>query len=104
LLPCAGTVEDAMLKTRNGDLIGSDSGLDRIMRRAEVERVTGLSRATIYAHVAEGTFPPPVRITTKSIGWRESDVRSWLARLPTVAIGGDACRTVGRDRSTRRDA
>ena len=63
-----------MLKTRN-----EDGPLDRILRRAEVERATGLSRATIYAHVAAGTFPPPVKITTKSVGWRESAIRAWLA-------------------------
>jgi prophage regulatory protein len=85
-----------MLKTRNGDILGDGGGLDRIMRRAEVERTTGLSRATIYAHVAAGTFPPPVRITTKSVGWRASDIQSWLARLPTGTTGGEVGRAGGR--------
>jgi prophage regulatory protein len=76
-----------MLKTRNGDILGDDGGVDRIMRRAEVERATGLSRATIYAHVAAGTFPPPVKITTKSVGWRTSAIQVWLEDLPVRATG-----------------
>lgn len=52
--------------------------LDPILRRSVVERVTGMSRSTIYQAIKDGTFPPPVRITRKAVGWRESDVRSWL--------------------------
>ena len=31
----------------------------RVVRREEVTRLTGLARATLYAKVADGTFPPP---------------------------------------------
>ncbi|WP_375419917.1 AlpA family phage regulatory protein [uncultured Sphingomonas sp.] len=33
--------------------------LDRIMRRFDVEAVTGLSRSSIYAAIARGDFPRP---------------------------------------------
>ena len=49
-----------------------------ILRRPEVERRTGLSRSTLYAMMAEGVFPKPVRLGKRAVGWRESDVLAWL--------------------------
>ena len=50
----------------------------RILRREEVSHLTGLGRATIYKKVADGSFPPPIRLGTRSVGWRLSDVVAWL--------------------------
>lgn len=50
----------------------------RVIRREEVSQLTGLARATIYKKVADGSFPPPIRLGTRSVGWRLSDVVAWL--------------------------
>ena len=50
----------------------------RIVRRDEVSRLTGLARATIYKKVADGSFPAPIRLGGRSVGWRLSDVVAWL--------------------------
>ena len=50
----------------------------RIIRREEVSQLTGLARATIYKKVADGSFPPPIRLGTRSVGWRLSDIVGWL--------------------------
>lgn len=50
----------------------------RILRRPEVEHMVGLSRSTIYAMMAEGHFPKPVRLGRRAVGWREADLRRWL--------------------------
>ena len=58
----------------------------KIHRRPEVERLTGLSRSTIYAMISDGTFPRPVRLGKRAVGWRESDIAAWLAeREPSAA-------------------
>ncbi len=49
-----------------------------ILRRKQVEARTGLSRSTIYARVADGTFPRPVNIGPRAVGWVESEVTDWL--------------------------
>lgn len=49
-----------------------------IFRRPDVERITGLSRSTLYAMMAEGDFPKPVRLGKRAVGWREADIASWL--------------------------
>ena len=50
----------------------------RIVRRDEVSKLTGLARATIYKKVADGSFPAPIRLGARSVGWRLSDVVAWL--------------------------
>lgn len=52
---------------------------DVILRLPAVKGRTGLSRSTIYSRVATGTFPSPVPLGERAIGWLESEVDSWLA-------------------------
>ena len=47
-----------------------------ILRRPQVQAACGLSRSSIYAHVALGTFTRPVRIGLRSIGWPQSDIEA----------------------------
>lgn len=49
-----------------------------ILRRRDVQRMTGLSRSTIYAMMAEGTFPKPVKLGARAVGWREADILAWI--------------------------
>ncbi|CAN7464618.1 helix-turn-helix transcriptional regulator [Paraburkholderia hospita] len=49
-----------------------------IIRRAEVESETGLSRSTIYQRIKAGTFPPPVHLGVRSVGWRVADIEAFL--------------------------
>lgn len=51
---------------------------ERILRRPDVEARTGLSRSTIYQWMKEGTFPQPVALGARLVGWRESDIEAWL--------------------------
>ncbi|MEL0439215.1 helix-turn-helix transcriptional regulator [Phycobacter sp. K97] len=50
----------------------------RIYRRPDVEKMVGLSRSTLYAMIAEGTFPKPIKLDKRAVGWREDQVQSWL--------------------------
>src|SRR5438552_17765842 len=52
---------------------------DRIIRLRTVLARTGLSRSTIYRKIAEGTFPPQIRISVNGAGWKESDINRWVA-------------------------
>lgn len=53
----------------------------RIVRMAEVVRLTGKSRATIYRDIRDGRFPPPNKIGKNAVGWKESEIRAWLDNL-----------------------
>jgi len=50
-----------------------------ILRRKQVEARVGLRRSTIYQGVADGTFPRPVRLGARSVGWLSHEIERWLA-------------------------
>lgn len=58
-----------------------------ILRRKQVEARTGLSRSTIYAKMRrdpkrpndyDPTFPEPVSVGAKAVGWIEAEIDAWL--------------------------
>jgi len=51
---------------------------DRILRIRSVLDRTGLSRATLYRKMQQGTFPKQIAISTRCAGWRESAVKDWM--------------------------
>jgi prophage regulatory protein len=54
----------------------------RILRLKAVIDATGLARSTIYKYVAEGTFPKPIPLGDRCVGWLLSEVEDWiLARI-----------------------
>jgi prophage regulatory protein len=59
----------------------------RILRLPDVIHMTGLSRSTIYAEIAKGSFPKQVLLTgTRSVGWHEGTIKQWVEsrQLPTA--------------------
>ncbi|MCA1197293.1 AlpA family phage regulatory protein [Sphingomonas sp. R647] len=52
--------------------------IDRILRLPAVLDATGLSRATLYRKINQGTFPKQIAISVRCSGWRESAVAEWL--------------------------
>lgn len=51
-----------------------------ILRLPAVKTRTGLSRSTIYFLVSQGTFPKPVSLGLRAVGWVESEIQEWLQR------------------------
>lgn len=49
-----------------------------ILRLPLVKARTGLSRSTIYLRIAEGSFPKPVSLGARAVGWLELDIEQWL--------------------------
>ncbi|GEM_PF-1084505 len=59
-----------------------------IIRRPEVEARTGLSRSAIYARLKRNpkrpgdydpTFPRPIRIGPRAVGWIAAEIDQWVA-------------------------
>lgn len=53
--------------------------IDRILRQAELCRVTGLSRSTLYRFERDGRLPHSIQLGQRAKGWRESDIARWIA-------------------------
>ena len=51
---------------------------DRILRIRTVLERTGLSRATMYRKMQQGSCPRQIKISTRCAGWRESAIHAWM--------------------------
>lgn len=51
---------------------------NRLMRLKEVMHISGLSRASIYSFMEDGTFPQSVSLGARAIGWRYQDLQDWI--------------------------
>lgn len=51
---------------------------EEIWRLPQVSQFTTMSRSWVYAAVKAGDFPAPVKIGHRAIGWRRTDVETWL--------------------------
>lgn len=49
-----------------------------LLRVDAVSAMAGLSRSTLFARSAAGTFPQPLRMGTRCTRWRAADVQTWL--------------------------
>ncbi len=49
-----------------------------MLRFPTVKARTGLSRSTIYLRISRGTFPAPVSLGGRAVGWIEAEVNAWL--------------------------
>ena len=52
--------------------------MNKILRRPQVEALTGLSRSTIYLLIQRGEFPAPVQLGTRAVGWPETEINQWI--------------------------
>ncbi|MCE4062695.1 AlpA family transcriptional regulator [Pandoraea sputorum] len=49
-----------------------------LLRRPDVERITGLSRSSIYAKMKTGEFPRSIPLTNRIVAWLESEILGWV--------------------------
>ena len=75
-----------MKRTRIPNAVRSDG----IARRSSFaclpfSKATGLGRSTVYRMVAEHTFPAPVKLAKRAVGWRHDDVRQWTIGRPSTS-------------------
>lgn len=67
-------------------IITMQQSIQRFYRLHEVTVLVGLSRATIYRLIKQGSFPSGVPLTgNRAVGWPEADLLQWVnSRLNNV--------------------
>jgi prophage regulatory protein len=55
----------------------SSSGTS-ILRLPRVKDRTGLCRASIYAAIKNGSFPAPIKLGERAVGWTASSIEAWI--------------------------
>lgn len=59
-----------------------------ILRRPQVIARTGLKRTAIQDRIRAGTFPRPVSLGARAVGWVESEITAWIASRAAEREGG----------------
>ena len=49
-----------------------------ILRLPVVMAKVGLARSSIYARISEGTFPQPISLGSRAVGWLEAEIDQWI--------------------------
>ncbi len=49
-----------------------------ILRLPTVKERTGLSRSTIYLRISNGTFPSPISLGGRAVGWVSDEIQLWI--------------------------
>ena len=57
----------------------------RFFRIRDVEKFSGLSRASIYRLMHEGKFPRPVRLGERAVAWTIDDLEIRAENRPTAS-------------------
>ena len=57
----------------------------KLLRLPQVKQTTGLSKSSIYARIAEGTFPKQIPLGPRLVVWVESDIQKWIAEQVSAA-------------------
>jgi predicted DNA-binding transcriptional regulator AlpA len=58
---------------------GPQRSPNAILRLPEVMAETRLSRSTIYKRINEGSFPAPLKLGARTVGWRVAQIEAFLA-------------------------
>ena len=56
-----------------------------LLTMKEVVIFTGLSRASVYRRVRDGSFPKPVQVGPRCVRFRREEVENWLEGLSPVS-------------------
>lgn len=51
---------------------------EKIIKMNEVQKLTSLSRSTIWRLEKSGHFPSKIQLAEKAIGWIEGDIQRWI--------------------------
>jgi prophage regulatory protein len=60
-----------------------------VLRRPDVERLTGLSYSTIYRMMRAGTFPQRIKLSPQAVGWNAMEVAHWVKTRQPVPTPTD---------------
>ena len=59
-----------------------------IIRLTEVISRTGRPKTSIYEDIREGSFPTPIPIGARAVGWIEEEVNDWIGERISEARSG----------------
>jgi prophage regulatory protein len=65
-----------------------------ILRLAQVKQRTGRPTSSIYADIAAGTFPAPIPLGPRAVGWIDEEIDAWVEARIAERDNGTAERSL----------
>lgn len=59
--------------------------VDRLLRLPEVLQLVPVSRSAWYQGISEGRYPAGIKLSSRSVAWRMSDIEQLLRKLSGTA-------------------
>jgi len=59
---------------------------EQLLRLEDVETAIGIKKSKVYTLLKEGKFPQPVRLGSRSVRWKSSDIQKWIADLVSQEV------------------
>ena len=69
----------------DSSLRSSPAQIAPLLRLRKVLELTGLGRSTVYRMMSERSFPSPVRLNRRAVGWKSADVEQWTLSRPPIS-------------------
>ena len=73
-----------------------------VLRLPGVLAATGLSQSGVYEQIAAGTFPAPIRLGPRAVGWVTAEVDAWRAQRIAERDAGRGTQAEGDYRRLKR--
>lgn len=54
---------------------------ERLLRLPDVMTIVGLGKTTIYNRIKKGTFPRPIPLTPRTVGWPKSQIETLVEQI-----------------------
>ncbi len=63
-----------------------ETSLLKLLRMRDLKSEYGLTPASVYRWIGEGTFPVPVNIGSNSVAWHRNEIEIWLQSRPRAKV------------------
>ena len=57
----------------------------RILRWPEVKKRVGICRSYVHSLVAQGKFPPPIKLGERASGWIDGEIDDWINERVSIS-------------------
>jgi len=66
-----------------------ESQLVRSAKRPDVTPLLPFSAPTLWRKVKDGTFPKPMKLSSRVTAWTVGDIRGWISAQKSQSCGGE---------------
>jgi prophage regulatory protein len=79
-----------LLRPQESSAVHAQTDGFQFLRLHDVKAITGLAKSTVYEMIRDKSFPAPVKLGPRSVGWVRDEIKQWAAdrvffsRLPTT--------------------